>query len=426
MKSKFIKIICAVLVVCVVVGGGAYYLHNKSVKAKAAANASMYYTVKAEKSNIDVTVSATGTAEATQTKDIVANNNGIIENFDVKEGDTVTQGQTIAKVQSDDIDASVSKANLTVEQQQLQVNNAKGDNDKQMQQLSLDNAQSDLNNKLEQQNKMTLTSPINGVIVSKTGNNGDNIQQGTTLVTVADLSSMKVDVQVDELDISKVKVGQTADIKFDAISDKTYTGTVQTIAQVGTTTNNVTTYDVTVVINNPSGIRIGMNANVDIKVSSKADALTIPVEALIQENGKKYVMVKSGTSSDTSNNSSGYGRRKGQYGKGGFGGRLTSSAGRREEVTTGLQNETTVEITSGLNEGDEVMVELPQTTSSNSSRTSGFGGFGGLGGGLNGSGKTNRNSSSSGNNTNSSQSTNSSNKNGGNSNNSQENSGAGK
>lgn len=414
MKSKVVKIVSAVVIVCLI-GGGGYYFYNKSSKAKAASNTAKYYTVTAEKSNIDVTVSATGTVEATQTKDVVANNSGTVQNLNVKLGDTVKEGDTIAKVQSDDIDAAVNKANLTVQQQQLQVNNAKNANDQAMQSLSLQSAQNDLSNKIEQQNKMTLTAPIGGVVVAKNDNNGDSVQAGKALITIADLSSMKIDVQVDELDISKVKTGQTADITFDAISGKTYTGTVDSISQMGTTTNNVTTYDVIVDINNPDGVKIGMNGNVSIKVTSKSDALTIPVEALIERNNKKYVMLKtSGSTADS--NTQGSWKRKSSVTNSGYQGngsnrrggngnsRMSALGGKLVEVETGLENETTVEITSGIKEGDEVMIQLPQTTSTNSQKSSGFGGFGGgsfggLGGGSRQSGSGSKNNSSNGNNT---------------------------
>ncbi|MCD2348731.1 efflux RND transporter periplasmic adaptor subunit [Clostridium guangxiense] len=419
MKSKVIKVVSVVAAVCLL-GGGGYYFYNKSAKAKAASNTTRYYTVTAQRSNIDVTVSATGTVEATQTKDVVANNSGTVQNLGVNVGDTVSQGSTIAKVQSDDIDAAVSKANLTVQQQQLQVNNAKNANDEAMQELSLQSAQSDLNNKIEQQNKMTLTAPIGGVVVAKNDNNGDSVQAGKALITIADLSSMKVDVQVDELDISKVKVGQTADIKFDAISGKSYTGTVDSISQMGTTSNNVTTYDVIVTINNPDGVKIGMNANVNIKVTSKSDALAIPVEALIERNNKKYVMLKTNSSSTTSqqgswskSNNSGNNSYKRSSSNGSFGGnssgRISTLGGKLVEVETGLENETTVEITSGIKEGDQVMIQLPQSTSTNSQRSSsGFGSFGGLGGGSRQSGSSSKNNED---NSNSSSNNNSSNNN---------------
>lgn len=435
MKSKIIKVVSAVVVVCLI-GGGGYYFYNKSAKAKAASNTTRYYTVTAQKSNIDVTVSATGTVEATQTKDVVANNSGTVQNLNVKVGDTVNQGDAIAKVQSDDIDAAVSKANLTVQQQQLQVNNAKNANDQAMQQLSLQSAQNDLNNKIEQQNKMTLAAPIGGVVVAKNNNTGDSVQAGKALVTIADLSSMKIDVQVDELDISKVKTGQTADIKFDAISGKAYTGTVDSISQMGTTSNNVTTYDVIVTINNPDGVKIGMNANVNIKVTSKADALTIPVEALIERNNKKYVMLKTNSGSKTSQSSSWSGnsnsgnssykknRSSGSFsGNSNSSGRMSTLGGKLVEVETGLENETTVEITSGIKEGDQVMIQLPQSTSTNSQRSSGgFGGFGGLGGGSRQGGSSSKNNEG---NSNSSSNNNSSN-NSSSGNNGSSNSGSGK
>lgn len=406
MKGKVIKAISAAVIVCLM-GGTGYYFYNKSAKAKAASSTNRYYTATAQKSNIDVTISATGTAEANQTKDVVSNNSGTIQSLNVKVGDTVKQGDFIAKVQDDNIDQSVNKANLAVQQQQLQVNNAKNPNDHQMQQLTLQSDQSQLNNVIEQQNQMTLSAPIGGVVVAKNNNTGDSVQAGKALITIADLSAMKLDVQVDELDIAKVKVGQAADIKFDAISDKSYTGTVESISQMGTTSNNVTTYDVIVDINNADGVKLGMNANVNIKVASKTDSLTIPVEALIERNNKKYVMIKSSNNNNrasSSNGGQGAWNRNGNNDKGSYGksgnrnSRISASGGKLVEVQTGLENETTVEITSGLTEGQQVMIQLPQVSSSTSQRSSsGFGGFsGGSFGGLGGGSK--QNNANSGNN----------------------------
>ncbi|MBC2397837.1 hypothetical protein HGG79_08625 [Clostridium tetanomorphum] len=96
---------------------------------------------------------------------------------------------------------------------------------------------------------------------------------------------------------------------MDAIKDKVFEGTVEYISQVGNSSNNVTTYDVTVGIKNPTNIKIGMNSNVNILVQSKVNALVIPAEALIKKNENKYVMVASsenntGSSKASDNNSS--------------------------------------------------------------------------------------------------------------------------
>lgn len=384
MNKKVINIVVGVLIVCLV-GGGTYYFYKKSASAKSLTN-NRYYSVAAKNSNIDVTVSGTGTVGAAQTQDVVANNTGNIENLNVNVGDTVTSGQTIATIASDTINQQVNKANLTVQQDQLAVSSAKAGTDQQKAELTLEADQSALQSAQEQQNAMTLTAPIGGLVVAKNNNNGDTVQQGKALISIADTSSLKVNLSVDELDISKVQIGQKADIKFDAISGKTYSGTVQSIAQLGTTNNNVTTYSVVVNVDNAdSAIKLGMNANVNIKVTSKQNALVIPVEALIERNGNKYVMVqKSGSSSSDS---------KGSYNKSnaknGNGSSRTSMPGSLVQVQTGLENENYVEITSGISAGQKVMVQLPQTTSTNSqnSRQSGFGGMGGFGGMSGGSGR---------------------------------------
>ena len=138
---------------------------------------------------------------------------------------------------------------------------------------------------------MTVKSPIAGLVTSVISGNGSTGKAGEASLTVSDMSTMKVKVSVDELDITTVAAGQKATIKFDALTDKTFTGTVESAAQSGTTTDNTTTYDVIVSVDAPTGIRLGMNANVTIAIQSKENAIVIPAEALIESNNKKFVRV---------------------------------------------------------------------------------------------------------------------------------------
>jgi len=181
---------------------------------------------------------------------------------------------------------------------------------------------------------------------------------------------MKVKVAVDELDISSVAVGQKATIKFDAYTDKTFTGTVESAAQTGTTTNDTTTYDVVVSINNPTGIRLGMNANVTIAVQSKEDAIVVPEEALVEINNKKYVRV-----SDTSDSNSGQNSSTSS---------TTQSNSELVQITTGIETENYIEVTKGVTVGQSVLVQLPSSSSSTTTQR-GMSGMGGLGGGTRGS-----------------------------------------
>lgn len=468
MKSKLIKTLIACVIVAAVSVGG-YYGYNKFFAAKPVKAATQYLPMSARKMNMQVTIQGTGAAYAAVTKDVMANNNGTLKDLNVKVGDTVTAGQKLFTADSDDLRKNVTSAqnnlnkqNLTLASDQAALANAQAavnaaatasqtsDNSKgpsstggqsnqdpqaavtsaqnkiSMDQLSISDAQSQLTYANQQLSKAVVTAPIGGVITAVNNMNGDTVAPNKAVVSIVDMSSLKIKVQVDELDIEKTKVGQKAQIVFDAIKDKTYDGTVETIAETGTTSNNVTTYDVIVDITDPTGIKIGMNANVTIQVDSKDNALVVPTEALIDRNGQKFVMVPNTTSStgtqassnnnqNTQNSSgnngqsangnnqgqqrsnnqnangqsgNGQSRRTGQSGTGSGSYNVTSN-GRLVKVQTGLQNENYVEITQGLNEGDKILVQLPQTssTTNNNNRNGLSGGFGGgFGGGGNFSG----------------------------------------
>lgn len=423
MKSKLVKTLIACLVIGVIAVGG-YYGYKQFFGSKTTASTSQYITATARKMNLQVSIQGTGTVYAGTSKDITANNSGTLKDLNLKVGDTVTAGTKLFTVDSNDLRQNVTKAQNNLQKQKLTLANAKNDTETAIDNLSINDAQNQLNSANDAVNKMTVTSPINGVITAENNSNDESVQSGKTVVTVVDSTSMKIKVAVDELNISKVKVGQKTEIKFDALKDKTFDGSVESVAAVGTTTNNVTTYDVVVSIANPTDIKIGMNANVNILVDSKDNALTIPVEALIDRNGRKFVMIpnadgstnsstNSASNGDTNNNQSSnsnngqsYGgnnqgqRSNGQRQNGNSqGGQGTGSAvrnrtntfsanGKLVEVTTGLENDNFVEVLSGIDEGQKVLINLPtssSTSSNNRNALSGVGGFGGnFGGGAGG------------------------------------------
>lgn len=453
MKSKVIKGIVAGII-AVAVGVGGYFGYKAFFAKPAVASTAQYYTVSARKMNLNVTVQGTGTAYAATTKQVSANNSGTIKDLNVKVGDTVTAGQKLFVSDSDTLRKAVTTAQNNLAKQNLTLTSDESatkvdDNKVAMDKLNVSDAQSQLNDAYTQLNNMTVKAPIAGVVTAVNASNGDNAQSGGSssgsgssgagsssssssgsssggVLTIVDMNSIKIKLSIDELDIEKVKNGQTAQIKFDAIKDKTYDGTVESVATVGTTSNNVTTYDVVVGIKDPTGIKLGMNGNVTVSVESKQDALVIPSEALVETNGQKFVRVESssntssgqgssenqqsqGSNNQNSTNSnnqsnsgtnSGKGQRNKQsygngngYGNSGFRGMTTTaSSGRLVQVKTGLETQNYIEITEGVTEGEKVLVQLPQTstttTSSNrSGQNSAFGGgMGGFGGGMGGFG----------------------------------------
>jgi HlyD family secretion protein len=211
--------------------------------------------------------------------------------------------------------SAVRTAQTNVDQAQNSVTQA---------QISVTQAQSNLD-------KANLVAPINGTVSTVNFNVGDT--PSGTAVVVADLSQIQVKVTVAEIDISKIKVGQPVQMTFDALPGKTYTATVAMIAPVGTITQGVVNYPVTVKLNDPSGdVLPGMTANLAIQVDSRQNVLLVPVRAVKTQGNQKVATVL-------------------------YKGQQISTP-----VTTGLTNDTLVEVTSGLQEGDEVVIGTTTTT----------------------------------------------------------------
>lgn len=388
MNKKLTKIIITCLVVTVGVGG--YFAYKSYVASKTKSTQNSFITAVASKNDITVNIQATGTISPAATKEILSNNGGEIKELSVKEGDMVKKGQKLFGVDSDDLRQQVDKAEYSLQQENLKLEKTKTEEEKEIQELAVEQAEKDLQNKKNNLYAMTVTSPIDGMISVRNNNNGDNVQSGKSILSIVDVSSFKINVQVDELDIAKVKQGQKAEIKIDAIKDKTFEGTVEEISPVGTTTNNITTYNVSIGIKEPLGVKIGMSANVNILVESKKGVLTIPVEALMDRDGKKYVMVPLEDKTNTNNNAdnqqneeasknkqenlqqntqqnSGEGQNK-RNAQRSTQRNCSNTMGIQQKlvpVEIGLINENTVEVISGINEGQVVLISMPQTTSTN-------------------------------------------------------------
>ncbi|MFA6941452.1 MAG: efflux RND transporter periplasmic adaptor subunit [Clostridiaceae bacterium] len=414
MKGKVKKGII-IGVVAVAVGTGSFFAYNKFFKKTTSAVTSKYYTATVKKMNLSKTIQGTGSAYAGTTKDVSAGNNGTLSGLTVKVGDTVTKGQELFVCTSSELAKAVTNAerNLTKAKAQLAADKATlatakaqlaTDNSASMvdstkisadeksisdakskisdDEYTVTDARAALSDAEEAVDNQTAASPIAGTVTAVSSSNGDSLQAGKSVITVTDMNTLKVNVSVDELDITSVKAGQAATITFDALTGKTFTGSVESIAQTGTTSNSVTTYAVAVSISKPTGIRLGMNANVTIAIVSKNNALVIPEEALVEANSKKYVRVQS---SGQNTNSS-------------------TSSNNLAEIKTGIETEDYIEVTSGVTEGQTILVQMASSSSSTQSQGMGGDMGGGQGGNMGGgtppsapSGNSNSSSTKSGN-----------------------------
>ena len=201
-------------------------------------------------------------------------------------------------------------------------------------------------------NQTSLFAPFNGTITEVDINPGDVVNSGKQAFQIDDLSSIYVDLQVAEVDINTVKVGQKTALTFDAIPNKQYEGEVTEIGGVGSVSQGVVNYPVTVKIDNPDAdVKPGMTAAVTITVAQHDNVMMVPNQAVRVAGNQRTVTV------------------------------LFEGQQIRVPVTVGLTNETMSEVSSDqLRAGDEVVINS-QSSSSGQQQGGGFGGpgFGGPG-----------------------------------------------
>ena len=191
----------------------------------------------------------------------------------------------------------------------------------------------------EQLSYTTITSPMDGTVLSRDVELGDAVSSilvmgstATQIMTIGDTSQVYVDGKVDESDIAKVYLGQTARIKVESFKDKTFYGKVTKIAPLGVEKDNVTTFEVRVSIDNPGGeLKANMTANAEIILDEHKNAITVPEQAVIYDKDRNATVQVPDSS-----------QKKGYH---------------VVAIKAGISNGTRTEVLSGLKPGDTVILQ---------------------------------------------------------------------
>ncbi|WP_312815434.1 efflux RND transporter periplasmic adaptor subunit [Sedimentibacter sp.] len=232
---------------------------------------------------------------------------GKIKTVNVENGKYVNKGDVIATIEGDDISLQIAEKQNAIEKYNSQIEDlVEGD---------------------------TIFSPMKGTILKIDVSEEEVVDRTTALMTVADLDNMEVKISVDELDINKIKLDQPANITCDVYPNEKFTGKVSKISMEGTTQSGVTTYDVTIKLDDRKSLMSGMNVDVEILADSKENVLTIPIDAVNRLNGDYVVTVKDAAGNKTD-----------------------------VKVELGLATKKKVEILSGLNEGDVIVYRASQSS----------------------------------------------------------------
>jgi RND family efflux transporter MFP subunit len=374
-KRTYIAVIALVLI------GGGYYWYKKS---NTASTAPTYKTAVAEKGMLTSSISGSGNVIVDQLATVDPTISGTVANLAVKIGDPVKKGQLLFTIVNDQLGVSAAKAGASYAQSKKSLDDQKyakkqaeadykanpkkllkdkvalADNAIDIAEQNLAVSAADYRNQLADAAKRKVTAPIDGTVNEVNIKNGDDlgkISSGSTKLSpiiIGDLGTLKASVSVNEVDIPNVAEGQKVMFKFSAIDDLELSGKVEKIDSLGTITQGVVTYSVTIGfdVTDPR-IKPQMSVSANIITAVKQNVLLVPDSAVKTQNGKSYVEVLNDG----------------------------NALPVQKTVEVGSSNNTDTEIISGINSGDKVVTQtISSTTKAASTTTSSAGSRGGMGG----------------------------------------------
>jgi len=332
-------------------------------------------TAVAKIDDISIVLDEVGEIRPVKEVNVKSKLSGRISKMFVEEGENIKVGDIIAEIEPDMAQAqTLSRIKSTLKTTEINLENAQkdyesskelydksliSDEDWRDAQNALKLSQISYDSALEQyklveeigitETNMKVTAPVSGMIIHKNVEEGEMVVSsesysgGTVLITIADLSQMIILTDINEVDIGKISLGREAKITIDAFPDKKFGGEIihiSPMAAIGN--NNIRTFEVKVSIeDNLKELRPGMSANVTIIGKTRKEVVTIPIQAIFQdENGNDVVYV---VKSDT----------------------LISSA----IVKTGINDLQKVEILEGVAEGDTISLVEKYDPTQNSANT---------------------------------------------------------
>ncbi len=369
-----------IVIVIVLIAVGGYYWYKSSTTSQ---TQTQYVTEDATKGTITSSVSGSGNVIVDQLATVDPTISGTVANLSVNVGDKVEKGQLLFEIVNDQLSVNVSKSIASQEQSGNAVDSAKvtkksaeadyyaaikknkttpgsftkrqldvlkkkidvAENGIEAAQKSLDSSNADLANQQSIADERSVTAPISGIVNEINVKNGDDLGKSSSNSTtsspivIGDLSTLKAQVAVSEVDIANVSVGQKAMLTFDSLNGLSVSGKVEKIDSLGTLSQGVVTYNVTIGLDTlDERIKPQMSVSASIITAVKQDAIIIQSGALKTQNGVNTVEILRGQTPQEVN------------------------------VEVGISNNTETEITSGVSEGDKIVTKTINGNS-NSSNT---------------------------------------------------------
>jgi HlyD family secretion protein len=342
----------------VLVAGG--LMLSRCGSNSAAEEIPMFKEIPVKRGTFISTVTANGVVVPIDRIELKSKASGLIEELHAEVGDHVKKGDLICRLDQKDELSAVGQAQADYDIAQAELANAKqayerneqlyaehlvSDEERDQVDLNLAVAKGKLfqtktilDRAQERLSESIVRSPIDGLILQKYVEQGQiiasgvsNVSGGTPIVDVADMRNVYIKAGVDEIDIGRIRVGQTGTVVAEAYPNQTFTGEIVRIAPEARIEQNVTLFDIVLEVKNPDEkLKSGMNTTLEVTLEKKQDVLLIPKMMLLPTVDKHKWMVRV--------------KEDGGY--------------QLKEVEIGLSNFRDAEVISGLKEGDIVAVEM--------------------------------------------------------------------
>lgn len=322
------------LIILILIGAGGYFAYTQnSKKAEKTGRVSLgsrnNYTVRRD--SLAKSISASGNLAPVKERDLVFSGGGTVKSVHVKTGDRVTKGQLLASLDNLEDELNLTKARTNLEQ--AKINESPSVQEQRKMELQIAE---------KQYQNSKLTAPFSGLITSFTIEPHDQVSGSGVIGHIIDDSRFIIELLIDETDIFSLKVGQTAKVRLDSLSNMELIGALTSIGSIADTEGGVVAFPVTVEVpaDNPL-IKSGLSASVDIVVAQEENVLVVPITSVIQRGQSTVVM------------------------------KMVDGKPTPTPVKRGISNDSMVVIAEGLEEGDQIVLNNSQVIQELRSNTQG-------------------------------------------------------
>lgn len=246
-------------------------------------------------------ISGNGIVGPGPTRELVSPYDGVLVSFTLQPGDRLQAGEPVARVESSD-PGTIQNARLQVQEAEAKV--------------AADRAEL---------SGLRLVIPVSGVVTQVSANAGQILSAGAAVLSVVDPQNLEVTVPVDQVDVGALRVGEAVSVTSPGVPGRVFPATITAVSPVGTNSNGVSTFPVTVALRKSSGLEPGMTAVVTFTIAS-GRGLTVPLSAIRRQNGQTFVLL------------------------------LTPRGPRPRSVRVGLESDTLAIVEGRLRAGEEVVL----------------------------------------------------------------------